>query len=99
MTILGTKLKQPIEELDYDITYDKFLTDTDELHPTLVPNIVITPSEAGGLVKGAVNVMPDRLKIWLMEGNTDQQYKVEVTVRTNEGRVRQDEFYIYVVEL
>jgi len=96
MAILGTLVKQPTDELDYDISYSRFLTETDELTSLNQPEITITPEEPNGLRKGAVNVMEDRLKIWLMDGVAGTEYKVEINVTTNEGRVRQDEFFIVV---
>ena len=98
MTILGNKIKQPVEELDYDISYKDFLTDSDELNTSLTPNVVITPDKPGGLVKGIVTITEDRVKVWLKSGISGDQYKIEVTVKTNEGRIRQDEFYINVQE-
>lgn len=96
MSFLATHVKQPIEELDYDISYDDFLTQSDELAKTPAPDITITPSSPDGLQKGAVNVTSRWLKIWLTGGVAGEVYKVEVTVHTNEGRVRQDEFIVSV---
>ncbi len=95
MAILGTFTMQPADAWDYDIDYSKWLTESDGLSDTVAPNVVVSPS---GLEVESVTRDFDnrRVKVWLSGGADSERYKVEVTTRTREGRVRQDEFFVIV---
>jgi len=100
MAVLGSYVQQPAETVDYDIDYSEFLPDTDELASATPPTVAITPGGPSGLEVAAVNVAsPQWLKILLRGGVSGQRYKVEVTATTNEGRVRQDEFHVFVRDI
>lgn len=93
--ILGTYQKQPAETLDYDIEYGDWLPDTDSLSESNEPEATATPDtlEIQSVTRDYDN---DRVKVWVAGGDDGEQYKVELTTYTREGRVRQDEFYIIV---
>jgi hypothetical protein len=95
MAILGAFVMQPADEWDYDIRYDEWLPPSDTVSETVAPIVTITPP---GLVLESVTRDYDnkKVKVWLSGGEDGQRYKVEVTTKTKEGRVRQDEFYITV---
>ncbi|SNY95572.1 phage fiber-tail adaptor protein [Halomonas sp. hl-4] len=95
MAILGTFTMQPADEWDYDIDYSDWLPESDGLSESTPPEVVISPE---GLTAESITRDYDnkRVKIWLLGGEDGQRYKVEVTTRSREGRVRQDEFYIIV---
>lgn len=95
MAILGTFTMQPADEWDYDIDYSEWLTESDGLSETVAPEVTVAPE---GLDVESVTRDYDnaRVKIWLSGGQDGTRYKVELTTRTREGRVRQDEFYIIV---
>ncbi|SDI27888.1 hypothetical protein SAMN04487867_10463 [Vreelandella titanicae] len=97
MAILGTFTMQPADEWDYDLDYNDWMRDTpsDGLSETVAPTVEVTPS---GLVVESVTRDYDnrRVKVWLSGGEDSKRYKVEVTTRTREGRVRQDEFFVIV---
>lgn len=95
MAILGTFTMQPADEWDYDIDYSRWLTASDGLSETVAPVVTVEPA---GLEVESVTRDYDnrRVKVWLSGGVDGQRYKVEVTTRTREGRVRQDEFFVIV---
>lgn len=91
--ILATYTKQPDEVLDYDIDYTDWL-DGDTL---LGAEAAVSPS--GELtVLDPMPIVGDRVKIWASSGVSGGSYKVEVTITTNGGRVKQDEVRIRVKE-
>lgn len=95
MAILGTFIMQPADEWDYDIRYDKWLTPSDGLSDTVAPEVTVEP-EGLNIEKVIRDYDNKVVKIWLSGGEDGVRYKVEVTVRTREGRTRQDEFFIAV---
>lgn len=88
--ILGTMTKQPADRLDYDVEYDKWLPDGDAL--SLASATVDQP----GLTIDSVQVIGTVVKVWLSGGDDGITYKVTVSVTTNDGRVKDDEFKIRV---
>lgn len=93
MAILGTFTMQPADQWDYDIDYGEWLPESDGLSQDTLPTVKITPE---GLKAETVTRDYDnkRVKIWLSGGLNGTRHKVEVTTRSWEGRVRQDEFFI-----
>ncbi|GEK46556.1 hypothetical protein HPA02_08390 [Bisbaumannia pacifica] len=95
MAILGTHTMQPADEWDYDIDYNRWLPASDGLSENVAPNVSVSPE---GLAVESVTRDYDnrRVKVWLSGGEDGTRYKVEVTTRSREGRVRQDEFFVIV---
>lgn len=89
---LATFTKQPIEKLDYDVLYDDWLTPGDGLK-----SVELTIDKPG-LTLTHQNVSAFALKAWLAGGENGVTYKVTVTVETDDGRIKQDEFKIKVKE-
>lgn len=89
---LATFTKQPIERLDYDVLYDDWLTPGDGLRT------VQLTIDKPGLTSTQQNVSAFALKVWLAGGMDGVTYKVTVTVETDDGRIKQDEFKIKVKE-
>lgn len=96
MAILGTFTMQPADEWDYDLDYSEWLPDGDSLSSTVAPSVTILPAEELVIESVTRDYDNKRVKIWLSGGVDGQSYKVEVTTRSSEGRVRQDEFYVVV---
>lgn len=90
---LGSATKQPADNLDYDIHYDEWLEDSGDV--LVSATVTATPS---GLDIGAAVVTDQAIKVWLSSGSAGVGYKVEVTVTTNGGRIKQDEFTLRVKE-
>jgi len=93
MAILATYIKQPADVLDYDIDADGWLP-TDDLIISAV-----TTSTTGITVNSTTIINDGRtVKVWLQGGANGVTYKVEVTMTTDDGRVKQVEFRIKVKE-
>lgn len=85
MAILNTFVKQPAEYLDYDIDYEDFLSAGDAVASG---SVAVTPA---GLAVDSPLVIGKTLKVWVNGGTAGTTYKVEVTMTTTLGRVKQDE--------
>ncbi|MEJ7745356.1 MAG: hypothetical protein WKF61_01085 [Luteimonas sp.] len=96
MSLLDTKQKQPGEKLDYDVTYEDWITPGDGISVEKItvtvdrPGLqVFTYTVSGGLI----------LKIWLTGGTSGVTYKVTITTETDDGRIKQDEFKVKVRDI
>lgn len=94
MSLLDTKFKQPAERLDYDIYYEDWLTAGDGI-TTAKTTVQVFPL---GLTLSSY-VVDTIIKIWVAGGVNGVTYKVTVTVETDDGRVKQDEFKIKVKDI
>lgn len=89
MAVLGTFTKQPGEVLDYDIDADGWLPDSDTIFSA------ITTAADGLTVQGTYIINDGRaVKVWVSGGVDGVTYKLEVTMTTEDGRVKQSEFKI-----
>lgn len=89
--MLGIKQKRPADVLDYDITYEDWLTDDDTI-TTVVTNV----QPSGELIVESVQVSSPQVKVWLSGGNDGESYDVQVTVSTDGTRVKEECFKIRV---
>lgn len=90
--MLGVVEKQPVEILDYDVDFSRWLVDD------TISSATVTIAPAGSLTLHALDVEPTLTKVWLSGGTNGVSYKVEVTVNTNGGRTGQVEFRVRVKE-
>lgn len=98
MALVGTFTKQPAEKLDYDFDFSQFLGD-DNIEAVLNPPVAVaTPS---GLSVDTVIALPNgkSVKVWLSGGANGVTYKVELTVQSNGGRIKQSEIRVRVKEV
>lgn len=88
MALIATFEKQPADVLDYDIDYATWLPDNDAIDTATA---TVTP--AGGMEVDLTLIIENntRVKIWVSGGVSGTTYKVEITVTTEDGRVKQDE--------
>lgn len=87
MAVLETFEKQPADVLDYDIDYTEWLPTNDTLDTV---EYVVSPT--GLNVETALIINSGtRVKLWVGGGVSGTTHKVEVTVTTVLGRVKQDE--------
>ena len=86
--------KQPSELLDYDIVMSDFLPASDNI-------LSVAKTATAGITLGttAINTTTKTVKQWISGGTTGNSYKVTVTITTNEGRIKEVDFYINVKEL
>lgn len=95
--MLGVKIKQPADQLDYDIDYSKWLPDDDEI--LTVETRVDPPFDEDtgtGVVVDSAHVDSPFVKVWCSGGENGETYKVTVIVATRGGRVKEEEFKIRV---
>lgn len=90
---LGTISKQPADFLDYDIDYSEWLLGNDAINEITVD---VTRDDGQVLGEGDLDVRyvinnNPVVKLWLADGIDQERYKIEITIRTNNGRVKQVE--------
>jgi len=90
MTILAIYQMQPSDKLDYDINYTDFLTDGDTI---LSATVTATPND---LVIGGPTIIDAarRLKIFVSGVDDGVKYKLDITMTSALGRIKQDEIII-----
>jgi len=93
--LLGVKIKQPDEVLDYDFIYDDWFGNSPDSIASVVAELV--PGD-GSMTAVAATPEATRLKVWLTGGTDGDIYKLEVTITTAAGRIKQDELEIQVQE-
>ena len=95
--LLGTLTKQPGEVLDYDIDYSEWLTDDDNVASATT---AVTPSaDEDDLAIELININDPRVKLWISGGISGTTYKCTVTMETQDGRIKEDEFRMRVKEI
>ena len=99
--VLGMIRKQPADFLDYDIDFSKWLIGTDAIS-TIVAQVTrddgAVLTEADLEAKYIINNNP-RVKVWLINGVDRENYKVELTITTDDGRVKQVELRVRVRDI
>jgi hypothetical protein len=86
--------KQPAEVLDYDVTTDDWMAESDYIQTA---SSVATPV---GLTIQSTTVASNgtRAKVWLAGGTSGARYKVTTTMVTHDGRTKEHEFLVIVSE-
>lgn len=90
MAMLEKFIKQPADNLDYDIEYADWIDDGDSLASAVV---VVSPT---GLTVQSPVLVGTKFKLWVSGGTAGVSYKVTVTSTTTLGRIKQDEILIRV---
>lgn len=86
--------KQPAEVLDYDVTTDDWMAESDYIETA---TSAVTP--AGLTIQStAVTANGSRAKVWLAGGTSGVRYKVTTTLVTHDGRTKEHEFLVVVSE-
>lgn len=91
--MLGTKLKDPADVLDYDISYEDWITDDDT-----ITTVATSVSPTGALAVDSVSVSSPDVKVWVSGGTAGSTYTVTVTASTSGGRIKEETFKIRVKE-
>lgn len=94
MAVIGKVNKQPADRIDYDIDCSDLVSGGDSVASVAAP--VVTPT---GLDVSAFVTATDTVKLWFDNGATGTSYKVEITVTTTLGRVKQDEIIVKVKDI
>lgn len=85
--------KQPTDNLDYTLDFADWLPEGDAIFAI---DEVTVPD---GIEQTAFEVNNRNIRLWFTGGTDGEEYKIEATVSTNDGRVKQIEFLIAVVEI
>ena len=94
--IIGTILQQPGELLDYDVGYTGFFGETqDIISLSQLPTIVCTP--AGPQVQ-IIRSSDVRVKILLNGVTANIDYKLTITMVTENARVKEDELILVGID-
>jgi high-affinity K+ transport system ATPase subunit B len=95
MAILGKFTKQSVDVCDYDIETDDWLTDGDFV---LTATSTVSPS---GLTLQSTTVIEAGkvVKVWVSGGTNGVSYKIDVTMTTDDGRVKQSEFFVKIKDV
>ena len=89
--MLGIKPKNPADVLDFDVTYEDWITDDDT-----ITTVTTSVAPAGELVVDSVQVSNPEVKVWVSGGVNGSTYDIEVTAATTGGRVKVECFKIRV---
>lgn len=90
--MLGTVRKRPDDQLDYDVTFERWLSDGDTItDATAVADPV-------GVNIDRVVVFGDVVKVWVSGGTTGASHTIIVTATTTQGRVKEVTFNLRIVE-
>lgn len=90
--MLGTVRKRPDDQLDYDVEFERWLSDGDSIQDATAT------AEPTGASADRVEVFGTVVKVWLSGGEAGMSYKINVTVSTAEGRVKEVAFNLRVAE-
>jgi hypothetical protein len=90
---LGSTTKQPVEKFSYTVSYKDALTENDNVKSATAI------SEPFGLEITNVGVFDPDVKFWLAGGVSGTNYKVVLTVHTDDGRVFQDDLIVKVKDM
>lgn len=94
MAMLGTAVKQPNEIESYSVEYSEDLGPTDSI---ILEDITISSTTDAVLpVVDTSGVIDQRVRMFISGGIDGQSYKVTVRVRTDTGRVLEDEFRLRI---
>lgn len=91
--MLGAVIKQPADQLDYDIDFSRWLPEDDEI---LTVTTAVDPALDGELTVASVHVQSPWVKVWVNGGINGNSYKVSVTAATRGGRIKEVDFKVRV---
>ncbi len=96
---LGSFDQQPREVVFYTFDYECWLdSDLPELLDPGVPALVIAPVTTPALVVVAEVVGTMKVRLSVSGGKDQSQYKIDVTVLTDAGQIKENEIDIRVVD-
>lgn len=90
--MLGSVRKRPDDQLDYDIEFDRWLSDGDSITDATA---VADPT---GVSIDRVEVFGTVAKVWISGGLSGASHKINVTASTAQGRVKEVTFNLRIVE-
>lgn len=98
---IGTMIKQPADQVDYDVDFSKWIPQGDTLTMAAVTAELAMPAptideDAVPLVIESYELHGLIVKVWARGGQDGESYKVTVVAATEQGRVKETEFRVRV---
>ncbi|MNF60946.1 hypothetical protein D3C87_1210410 [compost metagenome] len=90
--MLGTVRKRPDDMLDYDVTFERWLSDGDTITDATAE------ADPVGVTIDRVEIFGDIVKVWISGGEVGASHKINVTATTAQGRVKEVTFNLRVTE-
>lgn len=90
--MLGSVRKRPDDQLDYDVTFERWLADGD----TVADATAVADPE--GVIIDRVEIFGVVVKVWISGGERGASHKINVTASTAQGRVKEVTFNLRIVE-
>ncbi|MNZ86163.1 hypothetical protein D3C78_1049800 [compost metagenome] len=90
--MLGTVRKRPDDMLDYDVTFERWLSDGDTITDATAE------ADPTGVTIDRVEIFGDIVKVWISGGEVGASHKINVTATTAQGRVKEVTFNLRVTE-
>lgn len=90
--MLDILMKRPVDQLDYDVDFSRWLVDGDEI--VSVVTQVMPPDSMVSVVQAVP--LDGIVKVWLIDGIVGKTATILVTATTAQNRVKQVEFQIRV---
>lgn len=89
--MLGTKFKQPSDQLDYDLDFSEWLDAGDAI--TSIETAVVP---AGALTIPSTSIAGQMVKVWAAGGVDGITYEINITALTSGGRIKEECFKIRI---
>lgn len=89
MALLGIRLKDPDDTLDYDVDFSRYLPEGDAIQTA-------SASADAGLTIDSTSVADQVVKVWISAGSDGATYAVTVTAASVGGRVKDATFKLRV---
>lgn len=89
--MLDIQEKKPADRLDYPVGFDRFITDDDTITSAVASVDLI---ETGGLNVDSTSINGLDVIVWLSGGIDKHNYVVTLTIATQGGRIKEEQFTI-----
>lgn len=90
--MLGTVRKRPDDYLDYDVSFERWLSSGDTITDA------VASVDPAGVTVDSVQIFGAVVKVWLSGGEVGASHKINVTATTAQGRVKEVTFNLRVTE-
>lgn len=90
--MLGSVRKRPDDQLDYDVTFERWLSDGDTVSDATAF------ADPVGVSIDRVEIFGVVVKVWISGGESGASHKINVTATTAQGRVKEVTFNLRIVE-
>lgn len=100
MAVVGTVPDyQPEEDLDYDVDFNDFLPTGDDIDDVVATARCLKGHDTPALEPYRVEFAQGVVKTWIRGGANGSKWRVELSMTTVEGRIKEAEFDVIVKEI